>query len=37
VFWIEHPYNGRRRQSALGKLTPVEYEFAFTTQAAAAA
>ena len=30
VFWIEHTYNNRRRQRALGKLTPVEFEFAFT-------
>ncbi len=37
VFWIEHTYNGRRRQRALGKLTPVEYELAFTSQAAIAA
>jgi transposase InsO family protein len=37
VFWIEHTYNRRRRQRALGKLTPVEYELAFTTQAAAVA
>lgn len=37
VFWIEHTYNHRRRQRALGKLTPVEYELAFTTKAAAAA
>ncbi|RBY78253.1 IS3 family transposase [Blastococcus sp. TF02A-26] len=37
VFWIEHTYNRRRRQRALGKLTPVEYELAFTTQAAIAA
>jgi putative transposase len=34
VFWIEHTYNRRRRQRALGKLTPVEFELAFTTQAA---
>ncbi len=26
--WIEHTYNRRRRQRALGKLTPVEYELA---------
>jgi transposase InsO family protein len=32
-----HTYNRRRRQRALGKLTPVEYELAFTTQAAIAA
>ena len=34
VFWIEHTYNRRRRQRVLGKLTPVEYELAFTPQAA---
>ena len=28
--WIEHTYNRRRRQRALGKLTPLEYELAFT-------
>ena len=37
VFWTEHTYNRRRRQRALGKLTPVEYELAFTAQAAAIA
>ena len=37
VFWIEHTYNRRRRQRTLGKLTPVEYELAFTRQAAIAA
>ncbi len=37
VHWVEHTYNNRRRQRALGKLTPVEYELAFTRQAAAAA
>jgi transposase InsO family protein len=37
VFWIEHTYNRRRRQRALGKLTPVEYELALTRQAAVAA
>jgi putative transposase len=37
VFWIEHTYSRRRRQRALGKLTPVRFELAFTTQAAAAA
>jgi len=30
VFWIEHTYNNRRRQRGLGKLTPVEFELAFT-------
>ena len=37
VHWIEYTYNNRRRQRGLGKLTPVEYELAFTTQAAVAA
>lgn len=26
VYWIEAKYNRRRRQRALGKLTPVEFE-----------
>lgn len=30
VHWIEHTYNRRRRQRRLGKLTPVEFELAFT-------
>lgn len=30
VHWIEHTYNRRRRQRRLGKLTPIEYELAFT-------
>jgi transposase InsO family protein len=33
VVWIEHTYNRRRRQRALGKLTPVEFELAFTPPA----
>ncbi len=37
VFWTEHTYNRRRRQRALGKLTPVQYELAFTAQHAAVA
>jgi len=37
VLWIEHTYNRRRRQRALGRLTPVEYELAFATQADQAA
>ena len=37
VYWVEHTYNTRRRQRALGKLTPVEYELIFTRQAALAA
>ena len=32
VYWIEHTYNHRRRQRALGKLTPVEFELAFTAR-----
>ena len=34
VFGIERTYDRRRRQRALGKLTPVEYELAFTARAA---
>ena len=30
VHWIEHTYNNRRRQRGLGRLTPVEYELAFS-------
>ncbi len=37
VHWVEHTYNNRRRQRALGKLTPVEYELAFTNSQAALA
>lgn len=37
VFGTDHIYHPRRRQRALGKLTPVEYELAFTTQPAVAA
>ena len=37
VFWTEHTYNRRRRQRALGKLTPIEFELACTNQAAAVA
>jgi len=32
VTWIEHTYNRRRRQRALGKLTPVEFELALTNR-----
>jgi len=38
TYWIEHTYNRRRRQRRLGRLTPIEFELAFTsntTQAAA--
>lgn len=37
VTWIEASYHRRRRQRALGRLTPIEYEMIMTTQAAAAA
>ena len=30
IAWIEHTYNRPRRQRALGKLTPIEFELAFT-------
>ena len=30
VIWIEQIYHRRRRQRALGKLTPVEFELAFS-------
>lgn len=33
ITWIEHTYNRRRRQRGLGRLTPVEYELAFTPAA----
>jgi transposase InsO family protein len=29
ITWIEYTYNRRRRQRALGKLSPVAYELAF--------
>jgi transposase InsO family protein len=37
VTWIEYTYNRRRRQRALGRLTPVEYELAFATDTRRAA
>ena len=37
IHWIEHTYNRRRRQRRLGRLTPVEFELAFTHPAAPAA
>lgn len=37
VSWIEHTYNRRRRQRGLGKLTPVEFELAFSSQTEMAA
>ena len=33
VTWIERPYHRRRRQAALGRLTPVEYEMINTSLA----
>jgi len=35
VTWIETKYNRRRRQRALGKLTPVEFEMIYTAAEAA--
>jgi transposase InsO family protein len=37
VHWIEHTYNRRRRQRRLGRLTPVEFELAFTNTTVQAA
>ena len=37
VTWIERTYHRRRRQAALGKLTPIEFEVIMTEQAAQAA
>lgn len=37
VTWIERTYHRRRRQSALGRLTPTEYEASMTTPASQAA
>jgi putative transposase len=35
VTWIETKYNRRRRQRALGKLTPVEFEMIYVAADAA--
>lgn len=35
VIWIETKYNRRRRQRALGKLTPVEFETIYSAADAA--
>ena len=35
--WIERTYHRRRRQLALGRLTPVEYELIMNTPATLAA
>jgi transposase InsO family protein len=37
VTWIERTYHQRRRQPALGRLTPIEYETIMTPQTATAA
>jgi putative transposase len=37
VTWIERTYHRRRRQSALGRLTPIEFEAIMTTPASQAA
>jgi len=37
VTWIERTYHQRRRQAALGRLTPIEYEIIMTPQTALAA
>jgi transposase InsO family protein len=37
VTWIERTYHRRRRQAALGRLTPIEYETTMTPQATLAA
>jgi transposase InsO family protein len=37
VTWIERTYHRRRRQAALGRLTPIEYEAIMTTSASQAA
>ena len=37
VTWIERTYHRRRRQDALGRLTPIEYETIMTTTATQAA
>jgi len=36
ITWIERTYHRRRRQRALGKLTPIEYEMIYNTTAHAA-
>jgi len=37
ITWIERTYHRRRRQAALGRLTPIEYEIIMTPNAAQAA
>ena len=37
VTWVERTYHRRRRQAALGRLTPVEFEMIMTPAAIQAA
>jgi len=37
VWWIERTYHRKRRQAALGRLTPVEFETMMATPVALAA
>ena len=37
ITWIERTYHRRRRQTRLGRLTPIEFEAIMTTQVALAA
>jgi transposase InsO family protein len=37
ITWIERTYHRRRKQTALGRLTPIDYEMIMTPQTAAAA
>lgn len=37
VVWIERKYHRQRRQAALGRLTPIEFETMMSTSAAVAA
>ncbi len=37
VTWIERTYHRRRRQAALGRLTPIEFEIIMTAPATQAA
>jgi len=37
VTWIERTYHRQRRQAALGRLTPIEYETIMTAPATKAA
>jgi len=37
VTWIERTYHRRRRQAALGRLTPIKFETIMTTPASQAA